>query len=64
MEVMSFVKKSDEEDTELSYRGQVVARKGTETTMRNDERKSLPIMNMQLELQHSVRDDIYDYFVR
>lgn len=33
-----------------------------ETTILNDKKESLPIMNFKLELKQEVRKDIFDYF--
>lgn len=64
LKILLFVKKSDGEGTDFYYMGQVEPVQWTQTSIQNDAGKSLPIMNFQLELKHSVRDDIYDYFTR
>lgn len=57
-----FVKKSDNEGTDFYYMGKVKPVKWKETKIINDKGKELPIMNFTMELEHVVRDDIYDYF--
>ena len=59
-----FIKKSNGEGTDFYYMGRVRPIVWRETTIMNDSGKELPIMNFQLELQNSVRDDIYDYFIK
>ncbi len=56
-----FIKKSDGEGSDFYYMGQVIPKTWRETTIQNDKGQNLPIMNFQLELQHAVREDIYDY---
>lgn len=36
----------------------------TETTIVNDKGYTLPIMNFKMEIEHEVRNDIYDYFIQ
>lgn len=43
--------------------GKALPKSWKETTILNDEGKTLPIMNFILELEHEVRNDIYDYFI-
>lgn len=62
LKVYLFVKKSDGEGSDFYYMGQVIPVSWRETKIQDDAGKFLPIMNFQLELKHSVRDDIYDYF--
>ncbi|TAH73859.1 MAG: DUF3427 domain-containing protein [Anaerolineaceae bacterium] len=64
LKIFLFVKKSDGEGTDFYYMGKVRPIEWTETTIKNDKGKTLPIVNFQLELEHAVRNDIYDYFIR
>ena len=64
LKICLFIKKSDGEGTDFYYMGKVKPIAWTETTIRNDIGKNLPIMNFQMELEHSVRNDIYDYFTK
>lgn len=59
-----FIKKNNGEGSDFYYMGKVKPIAWRETTILNDNGKELPIMNFQLELKDSVRDDIYDYFIR
>lgn len=59
--ILLFVKKSDGEGNDFYYMGQVEPKGWNQTTIENDAGKQLPIMNFQLELKQSVRDDVYDY---
>lgn len=34
-----------------------------QTEIKNDKGQKLPIMNFKMKLEHSVREDIYEYFV-
>lgn len=62
LKILLFVKKSDGEGTDFYYMGPVTPINWKQTVIKNDLGKQLPIMNFQLKLQHSVREDIYDYF--
>lgn len=57
-----FVKKSDTEGADFYYIGQVFPIEWKEATISNDKGENLPIMNFRLMIQHTVRDDIYNYF--
>jgi superfamily II DNA or RNA helicase len=63
LKIYLFVKKSNGEGTDFYYMGQVRPINWREKTIRNDAGKVLPIMNFQLELEYTVQDDIYDYFI-
>lgn len=58
-----FVKKSDDEGRDFYYMGKVTPVAQQEQTIQNDAGENLPIVNIKLRLEHSVRDDIYDYLV-
>lgn len=64
LKIYLFVKKSDGEGTDFYYMGKALPIFWKETTIENDDGKTLPIMNFQMELEHAVRDDIYDYFTK
>lgn len=58
-----FVKQSDAEGSDFYYLGRVNPIDWNETTTRNDQGKTLAIMNFVMELENPVRNDLYDYFV-
>ncbi len=64
LKIFLFVKKSDGEGTDFYYMGKASPIYWTETTIKNDSGKTLPIVNFQLELEYAVRNDIYDYFIK
>jgi hypothetical protein len=64
LKIYLFIKKSDGEGTDFYYMGKVNPITWTETTINNDDGKKLPIMNFQMELEHGVRNDIYEYFTK
>lgn len=63
LKILLFVKKSDGEGTDFYYMGQVHPIAWKQTEIYNDDGKALPIMNFQLKMEQSVREDIYQYFV-
>lgn len=58
-----FVKKSDSEGSDFYYMGRAVPVAWSQQTILDDKGNKLPIVNFRLHLEHSVRDDIYSYFV-
>lgn len=62
MDMRLFVKKSDGEGCDFYYLGKVKPVSWQEKTICDDDGKELPIVNFKLELEHAVRDDIYEYF--
>ena len=64
LKIYLFIKKSDGEGTDFYYMGRVNPIEWMETTIRNNDGKELPIVNFQMELDHAVRTDIYDYFTK
>lgn len=62
LRIYLFIKKSNGEGTDFYYMGKCQQDGYQETTIKNDKGQVLPIMNFQLRLEHSVRNDIYDYF--
>ena len=64
LKIYLFIKKSDGEGTDFYYLGKVHPIEWQETVIENDKGKKLPIMNFQLQLEHSVRSDIYEYFTK
>ena len=64
LKIYLFIKKSDGEGTDFYYMGKVHPIEWQETVIENDKGKKLPIMNFQLQLEHSVRSDIYEYFTK
>ena len=64
LKVFLFVKKSDGEGTDFYYCGRVRPIDWRETTIENDKGSKLPIMNFKLQLDHPVRNDIYEYLTK
>ncbi len=64
LKIFLFIKKSDGEGTDFYYMGRVYPKHWKETTINNDKGQKLPIMNFHLQLEHSVRSDIYEYFTK
>lgn len=63
LKILLFIKKSDGEGSDFYYMGLAEPISWEQTQISNDDGKMLPIMNFHLQLEHSVRDDIYHYFV-
>lgn len=63
LKILLFIKKSDGEGSDFYYMGLAEPTCWKQTKISNDDGKMLPIMNFHLQLEHSVRDDIYHYFV-
>ena len=47
----------------VNYMGKVSPIDYMQTEIENDNGQKLPIMNFKMKLEHSVREDIYEYFV-
>lgn len=62
LKVYLFVKKSDDEGVDFYYLGHVEPACATQRTIADDAGRELPIVNIQLKLEHPVREDYYDYF--
>ena len=60
--IFLFVKKSDDEGSDFYYMGEVSPISWKQTTIKNDKKADLPIMNFQLKLKNPVREDLYEYF--
>jgi superfamily II DNA or RNA helicase len=56
-----FIKKSDSEGSDFYYIGKVDPFAWTQQTIKDDHGNTLPIVNFKMKLEHSLRDDIYDY---
>ncbi|CDB89887.1 putative uncharacterized protein [Clostridium sp. CAG:253] len=63
LKIYLFIKKSDGEGTDFYYMGKVSPIDYMQTEIENDNGQRLPIMNFKMKLEHSVREDIYEYFV-
>ena len=63
LRILLFIKKSDGEGNDFYYFGEVEPYDFIETVTYNDLGKSLPIVNILFKLKHTVKEDIYDYFV-
>lgn len=64
LKIYLFIKKSDGEGTDFYYMGKVAPISWSETTIKNDNGQTLPIMNFYMELEHEVRNDIYNYLTK
>ncbi len=62
LKVLLFLKKSDGEGSDFYYMGQVDPLSWEETTILDDNKRELPIVNFKLCLRQEARDDIFDYF--
>ncbi|MCI6929897.1 MAG: DUF3427 domain-containing protein, partial [Methanobrevibacter boviskoreani] len=65
LKIHLFINKSDDEGNSFYYMGQVDPIKDmwTETTIKNDKGKELPIVNFKLKLHTTVKEDLYNYFM-
>lgn len=63
LDVHLFAKKSDNEGSDFYYLGRVTPKAWKQTKIRNDDGDELPIVNFTLQLETTVKDDIYAYFV-
>lgn len=63
LKIYLFIKKCDGEGTDFYYMGKVSPIDYMQTEIENDNGQKLPIMNFKMKLEHSVREDIYEYFV-
>lgn len=63
LKIYLFIKKSDGEGTDFYYMGKVSPIDYMQTEIENDNGQKLPIMNFKMKQEHSVREDIYEYFV-
>ena len=61
LKVLLFVKKSDDEGIDFYYLGEVEPTNGWETTIVDDQKQVLPIVNFKLILQNEVKANLYDY---
>ena len=64
MEIFLFVKKSDGEGNDHYYLGKVKPIHYEETVQMDDHGRECPIVNVQMKLEHAVREDIFDYLVK
>ncbi|WP_448903316.1 DUF3427 domain-containing protein [Eubacterium sp.] len=64
LKICLFIKKSDGEGTDFYYMGSVAPVSWKQTTIQNNKGKILPIVNFIFKLEHSVREDIYEYFTK
>lgn len=58
-----FVKKSDDEGTDFYYMGTVRPNHWVQETIENDKGQELPIVHFYFDTNHSVRSDMYEYFM-
>lgn len=62
LEIHLFAKKSDNEGGDFYYLGRALPKNWKQTTIRDDDGEELPIVNFTLQLETTVKDDIYEYF--
>lgn len=62
LSVYLFVKKSNNEGSDFYYLGRVRPTNPIQMLQLDDKGNKLDIVNFKLELEHPVRDDIYEYF--
>ena len=60
LKIFLFIKKSDGEGSDFYYMGRTYPIESNETINTN----GAPIMNITMKLEHAVRNDIYDYFIK
>jgi len=58
-----FINKSDDEGKEFYYMGRVKPISYNQTTIKDDKGKDKSIVNFHLELEKTVKKDIYDYII-
>ena len=58
-----FLKKSDGEGSDFYYMGTMKPNHWKQTTITNDKGTELPIVHFYFDMDHSVRNDVYEYFV-
>lgn len=65
LDIHLFVKKGDDEGRDFYYLGRAYPILGEEreTTMKNDDGKELPVVNIHYRLDKEVREDIYEYLI-
>lgn len=61
LKIHLFTKKSDNEGGDFYYLGPVMPKAWRETTIVDDNGKELPIVNFTLQLETTVKEDIYEY---
>ena len=61
LKIYLFIKKSDGEGSDFYYMGKVIPVAWEETTISNNKGQLLPIVNFKMQMEHSVRSDIYEY---
>jgi len=57
-----FIKKSDGEGSDFYYFGRVTPISWRQTKQSSDDGRMLDIVNIKFELEHTVPDDLYEYF--
>jgi superfamily II DNA or RNA helicase len=58
-----FIKKDDGEGDDFYYLGLVKPRDFRETSILNDKNEMLPLVNIDLELNNSIKKELYDYLI-
>lgn len=58
-----FINKSDDEGKEFYYMGRVKPISYNQTTIKDDKGKDKSIVNFHLELEKTVKKDIYEYII-
>ena len=62
LDIRLFIKKSDNEGSDFYYLGRVKPFASKQMKQENDDGELLDIVNIKFELEHTVPDDLYEYF--
>ena len=62
LDIRLFIKKNNNEGSDFYYFGKVHPISFEQNVQESDDGKMLPIVDVQFELEHPVRDDMYEYF--
>jgi len=61
LRILLFIKKSDAESTDFYYMGDMKPFEFSETTIKNDAGRTLPIVNVKFNMEIPVEDNLYNY---
>ncbi len=64
LKIHLFIKKADDEGPYHYYIGEVIPIHFEQTTINNNKGKKVPIVNFKFNINHTVREDIYDYILK
>jgi Domain of unknown function (DUF3427) len=63
VELHLFAKKDDAEGAEFYYLGHATPTDAVQTTMRNDQDESVPVVRLHLHLDAAIKPSLYDYLM-